>query len=441
MGKGVLKITKTAKNKIIVHLDRLNGRPPVPLSYVSFPDDTLNDQPCDYVADNTGRITSIMVDGKVVFGRNFDVLPPPPANDSQSTRQGSDNTPRRITDSPVHRYADSLNLRLSKLPVGIRNLGIQDIDNFSLKFNKAARFETDGAKKDSFVFFRNDYRKRKDGSESGAQYFIKANYGNLDFKGIALRQSNAARERFGAHCCTLQFAPDWRLICGLSGGIYETNMNLHHVYGAPCIPASSIKGVVRSWIIVNVFANAPAEEGDYPLVNAEYRALKTNQLFCDVFGSPESIERVLFSEKKPKMQKEKYQTTKEVSAAGKEKQGDVVFMEGLPVQPPEIMPDIMNPHYPDWYGGKSLPTDFQNPNPIVFLTVSNHSRFQTCIGVSAAKNARLSDKWPHDYAVLANPVGLDGQATLLELVEAWVKKALSEHGIGAKTASGYGILV
>jgi CRISPR-associated protein Cmr6 len=443
MAKGIIKIIKTDKGKITVHLDKLNNRLPMSLSYVTFSDDKLNDKECEYQADSSGRITIITVEGQVVFGKNFDIAPVPNYSSGRVENRTAGNantgTVRPLGELPALSYNDSLDMRLTKLPRGVRNLGVSQIDNFSLKLNKAARFEIDGAKKNLFTFFRND-RKRKDGRETGAQYFIKAKYGSLNFGGIGLRQRNQAEALFGSHFHSFQFSPDWRLICGLSGGIYETNMTLHHVYGVPFIPASSLKGVVRSWIIANVFSNAPSSESDYPLVNAEYRALKTSHLFCDIFGAPESIDRVLFSDGKPKMKKEKYETEKDVSASGKEKQGMTCFMEGMPVIAPEVVPDIMNPHYRDWYNETALPTDFQSPNPIVFLTVSNNSRFQTCIGVPARFDKKLKEVWPDEIEKFATPVNLTGDETLADLVAAWVKKALSEHGIGAKTATGYGIL-
>lgn len=439
MGKGILKITKTGKGKIMVALDRLNDRPPMTLAYVPFTDDKLNDQPCEYQMDSSGRITSIIVDGKTVFGKDFSTPPPVTTTRPAQNQFGKDQNARPIGTHPVKSgdFQDSLRLSESKLPRSVRNLGVVDIDNFSIKYNRAARFDAIG-QKHSFRFFRNDYRKLKDGRESGQKYFIRANYGSTDFQNIGTRQEEQASIMFPGNYRALQFSPDWRLICGLSGGIYETNMTLHHVYGVPYIPASSLKGVVRSWIITNAFSAAPQEESNFPLVNAEYRALKSNKLFCDIFGSPESIDRVIFSEGKPKTKKNKYESSKEISASKKEQQGSVVFMDALPVRKPELMPDIMNPHYPDWYDGKDLPTDFQSPNPIVFLTVSNDSRFQTCIGINAAKNNKLSN-WA-DFQKLAEPVGLNGDATLLDLVEAWLRKTLAEHGVGAKTAIGYGIL-
>lgn len=442
MGKGIIKINKTAKGKIIVSLDRLNGRPPVPLSYVTFQDDKLNDRECEYQSDSSGRITSILVDGQAVFGKTFDR---PKPTIQQPHRQSDTVAAVRMADAhhPVYAFPDSISVRDSKLPREIRNLGIQDIDNFSLKYNKAARFVPAAPGKNKFFFFKNDLRRRRDGSETGDRFFIKPNFGSLNFEGISFRQKSQVEALFQSHRC-LKFSPDWRLICGLSGGIYETNMTLHHVYGVPFIPASSIKGVVRSWIITSVFgATAPETERNYPMVNAEYRALKNSKIFCEIFGSPESIERVVFEDGKPKTRKdkngtEKVEKEKDISAVLKEKQGCIVFMDALPENAPTLMPDIMNVHYPDWYNERSLPTDYQNPNPVIFLTVEQSSHFQTFLGTN--KNQTLDkDSWVEDFS-LWKQAGIEKPATLLDLAYTWLIKALSEHGIGAKTAAGYGYM-
>ena len=52
MPKGILKLRKSNKGSIIVELDRLNGKPPMPLSYISFKDTAFNDKECEFNFDN-----------------------------------------------------------------------------------------------------------------------------------------------------------------------------------------------------------------------------------------------------------------------------------------------------------------------------------------------------------------------------------------------------
>ena len=92
----------------------------------------------------------------------------------------------------------------------------------------------------------------------------------------------------------LQFKPDWRLAIGLgSGSVFETSISLHHVYGFPYIPASAVKGALRSYLITTLFGEDETE--NEPLLNAEFRAYQ-DLSFCKIFGCPDKAEKVLFDE-------------------------------------------------------------------------------------------------------------------------------------------------
>jgi CRISPR-associated protein Cmr6 len=104
---------------------------------------------------------------------------------------------------------------------------------------------------------------------------------------------------------------------------------------------------------------------------------------------------------------------------GKAHQGNLTFFDALPTEKPTLQPDVMNPHYPDYYSKKSAPTDTQSPIPVFFLTVAKTS-FRFIIG---------SKKW-----------NLDSTQFWDKTIEEWLVDALQEHGIGAKTAVGYGYM-
>ena len=84
----------------------------------------------------------------------------------------------------------------------------------------------------------------------------------------------------------------------------------------------------------------------------------------------------------------------------------------------------MTPHYGEYYSKKDqAPVDTLSPNPIPFLTVVD-TDFQFLMG---SKKLGMQNKlWKYENKEL----------TLSE----WLKKALTEHGIGAKTAVGYGYM-
>jgi len=418
-GKGILKVSRTNKGKIFVEIDRLNNRPPMPLSYVVFPNTDLNGKECAYEANEKGIFLSIKVDGKEVWSRAVATAPSSPQT---LAPDGS-------------KFHDSFSLAHTCLPKDVRNLQMTDTDNFYLKLQRAARYEQ---WKDSykFTFYKNDHRQR--------EYFeIKANYGHLkdNFDALCKRQAQQAQRLFPGNSRSILLQPQWRFVLGLGGeSVYETNMTLHHLYGMPYLPASSIKGVLRSWIISQIFAqpaNVPEYEKDFPLVNAEFRAITSSELFCKIFGCPEDSEQILIVDGQRTDKK-----NKKSSALGSASQGVVTFFDGLPTAAPRIKTDVMNPHYKDWYKdiGYSAPTDTQRTNPVHFLTVSNENdlKFQTHIGVSAGnpKLKEISD----DYLKFLPDSNLSGDSTVADLVKFWLEKSLSEHGIGSKTAVGYGYM-
>ena len=167
---------------------------------------------------------------------------------------------------------------------------------------------------------------------------------------------------------------DWRLIVGLgSEHVQETNMTLHHIYGIPYIPGSAVKGVLRHWWLNEDFVDAKGKID-------ETKALD-NPDFLAVFGSQEQRGKVQFLDAYPDPEKVHFAT------------------------------DIINPHYPDYYGGTKPPTDHQNPKPINFLTI---------------------EKTSFRFAFLAKTQGL------LDELKKRFQEALEWKGIGAKTAVGYG---
>ncbi len=229
------------------------------------------------------------------------------------------------------------------------------IENFALKLYRFAKFdENDEPKiKDQKInesFFHNNWDKFYNVN-------IKAYYENI--QKLPLKFSTLP-----------DFKTSYRLVIGGEATVYETSMRLHHIYGIPYIPASGIKGVVRSYIITEKFENKEEE------------ALNDDD-FVKVFGS-------------------------------QEQEGKVIFFDAFPISKPTLKVDIMNPHYGDYYSKKIAPTDTMKLNPIPFLTVENTTfRF-----VVASKIEKITFKEKRFLV--------------------WFKKALQNHGLGAKTAVGYG---
>ena len=193
----------------------------------------------------------------------------------------------------------------------------------------------------------------------------------------------------------------WRTVIGLGySSVYEVSMSLHHTYGIPYIPATTLKGVVRSWMIKECFGRS------------ENKALR-NPIFKYLFGETDQ-------------------------------RGALIWWDAFPQKPPKLRPDVMNVIYPDYYQKQKAPGDWQAANPVYFLTLDrndaegNPLRFTYRIGLMPGEvNATLKN-----YDLYARPFlklkELNPESTLLDLAKAWLKRALYLHGLGGKTAKGYG---
>ncbi len=166
-------------------------------------------------------------------------------------------------------------------------------------------------------------------------------------------------------------ATDWRMVVGLGGEtVLETDLTLHHLYGIPYIPASALKGLTRNYVATEVYSS-PDIDHDDPVVKG-------------IFGT-------------------------------QDKAGTVIFFDAMPINGEAgFVLDIMNAHYPNYYGEKKAPTNDQNPNPVTFLTVTN----TTFMFAVAARNPKYQSD--------------------VEKVVGWLKDALQKYGVGGKTSAGYG---
>lgn len=173
-----------------------------------------------------------------------------------------------------------------------------------------------------------------------------------------------------------------RLILGLgNSSVLETSITLHPVHGIPYIPSTSIKGIVRNWV------NRYAEEK------------RDDVLFENLFGS-------LF---------------KDPSKNEENKRGQIIFFDSFPKSEIETEIDIMAPHYGPYYTNpeNTIPGDWHSPNIINFLVVKPKTKFQFIFV--------LHKKYVSE--------------TEFQKITGWFEDALTEHGIGSKTSSGYGYFV
>ena len=181
---------------------------------------------------------------------------------------------------------------------------------------------------------------------------------------------------------------------------HEVSMVFDHNMGIPYIPASGVKGIVRFAHTLGLIDHADSSEyikrdskGEFIEESNEKTSIP------DIFGGD------LETEKDGKRKMEKLR-------------GKVIFLDAYPEKMPDLHVDIMNPHYGKYYSddkNETPPADYLDPNPLKFLTVSKDTIF--------IFRALVDKESPE----------------LIDKVKTAFKKALTEEGVGAKTAVGYGI--
>lgn len=163
-----------------------------------------------------------------------------------------------------------------------------------------------------------------------------------------------------------------RAIVGIgAASVRETNVSLLRPWGVPFIPGSALKGLASH--VAHAAGGAwarPSEPG----------------------ARAGALQRAIFGD---------------VTSAGA-----VVFHDAWWMPSGDRMPidaDVMTVHHPEYYQATSPPADWDEPNPVSFLTV-------------------------RDRYLAA----LTGPKDALEVAEVLLRDGLKNLGIGAKTAAGYG---
>jgi CRISPR-associated protein Cmr6 len=166
-----------------------------------------------------------------------------------------------------------------------------------------------------------------------------------------------------------------RIVVGLGAhSVRETNLALLHTWGVPYLPGSALKGL----------ASAAAHQlGADPAWKKAGKQTPHGDEHARMFGDPKTAGYVVFH--------------------------DAWWIPENAVTLPLDL-DVMTVHHPDYYrDGRSAPADWDEPNPVGFLT---------------AQGKYL--------------VALSGPDAWVERAGAWLSAGLRELGLGAKTQAGYG---
>ncbi|HRK27395.1 MAG TPA: type III-B CRISPR module RAMP protein Cmr6 [Chitinophagales bacterium] len=287
------------------------------------------------------------------------------------------------------------NIKNTALPKDVRlllNLG--QVDNFSLKLFKCANFFNKDKPEDSVdistlieskkvikpAFYVKKYKTGKKFDEQEWYLNVTIHDFNTDDLKYCQFQTKLSVEGLCSKHEAIPLTTDWRLAIGIgNASVFENGITLHHIYGFPYLPASSIKG------ITNHYAHDMLKDENE---NEKLGGNKvTKKDYNDIFGTEKN-------------------------------EGKIIFFDAYPQELANnsVQPDIMNNHYQDYYTEGKAPADWLSPNPVLFLTLKDVA-FTFYIGIKK-----------------------DADAQLLEKTKSWLESALKEKGIGAKTAVGYGYI-
>lgn len=231
--------------------------------------------------------------------------------------------------------------------------------------------------------------------------------------------------------CIFEASPEWRLAVGLGReNALETGFTFHRLYGFPYIPGSALKGLTQAWALwqvaewLGVPALLPGKKRSGPTPVQQLEALLMEP---DTDGRKSLLDKLRQDDEIPAAAHIKTEAPGVLLAAlksdaesyqaifgTKDRRGKVIFFDAVPVEPPTLAVDVMNPHYGEYYkkDSKTPPADYLSPVPVYFLTVQSGSRFA--------------------FAVASHEAGL------ARLACGRLKEALANLGAGAKTSAGYG---
>lgn len=183
-------------------------------------------------------------------------------------------------------------------------------------------------------------------------------------------------------------------------------LTLHHTWGVPVLPGSALKGLTASYVqTVYGPGPGPEEPGRAPFRGLTWEGSRPvrgpGEVFRSLFGTPD------------------VDGLGEEAIAGKLLFHDALWVPAGAGAGPMLARDVLTVHQRRYYesAGEQWPGDFDDPNPVSFLTVAPGGRFLVALELAP---------------------GMEGGRALLERAGRYLTEALREWGLGGKTAAGYG---
>lgn len=255
------------------------------------------------------------------------------------------------------------------------------------------------------------------------------------------------------YASAFKMTPTWRFVVGLGDKTaLEVGFTFHRIYGYPLIPGSALKGLARAAALWDIAKALEVSRLSLSEVKKRVKAKQEKRCNSEPCETPlEKLEvllmaydeRITESKQRQSAKRDEENALKKLREEkgleklsldpAKEKitqfrrifgtqhaTGEAMFFEAVPAAAPALEVDVMNVHYPDYYGEQpekatTPPSDNQNPIPIPFLTVG-----QTPFWFAVGWRGKMLDETLRNQAVT------------------WLTTSLKDFGIGAKTATGYG---
>lgn len=227
--------------------------------------------------------------------------------------------------------------------------------------------------------------------------------GQAKVKSETLKKELAAT--YGDLAATFSATLAARLMVNMAGGIIENaGISLDRLLGLPFIPGSAVKGIARQQALWDI----------HDAENNQKEELLKIALVAFGFGSHDICSDFAWAAGE--------NIAKQVSdqICAEEFKGCIAFLPAYPVQNCRVVVDMVNTHYPKYYTGRAnTAEDTENPILNYFPAVESGAVFQ--FSVAVIRETHLVDA-----------------KTFLAQVQKWTESAVSNKGIGAKTAAGYG---
>jgi len=197
----------------------------------------------------------------------------------------------------------------------------------------------------------------------------------------------------------------------------DVGLTVHHTWGVPVIPGSALKGLVAHYVDATYGPNDPdlppwEQQGD-ERVRADYQGVTWYRRRVE--RGPGAVYRALFgapdARKDDEMREHEFQAG---ASTGLVTFHDALYVPGSFQDNRPFAADVLTVHQRGYYdsSGQTLPNDYDDPNPVAFLTVRPKCRLLLV---------------------------LSGPSEWTEFAGSLLKDALEAWGVGGKTSAGYGI--